>query len=305
MKERILQVTLFFLLSANCLSQKNGSKFSGNPTDAKFHTEDILNFWKTFDEASPDFSANVFQEKYIDAGSKGLKGFLKYRIENGKNLSKTVKENLDYYKAIRESSLSIDNKKERFYEYFANLKKIYPEAVFPDVYFVIGAKNSGGTAFDDGLIVGAEMFGKETNDFKPRIDIDYVDEVVAHELVHFQQNYTSNNTLLAQSIREGSADFICELIAGTHSNVKIYEYGDAHTTELWKEFVTQMNGNNWTDWLYSSKDKSRPKDLGYWMGYKITKAYYNKADDKKKAIKDILNIKDFNSFLTNSGYNGE
>ena len=293
------------MLSINSVGQTNEVIFSKNPRDAKFYTTDIINFWKVFDETNPGFEATTFQQKYIDVGSKGLKGFIKNRIENGNNLSKTIKANLNYYEAIRESSLSIDKKRERFYECFDNLKKIYPEAVFPDVYFVIGAKNSGGTAFNEGLIIGAEMFGKDKNDFKPVIDIDYVDEVVAHELIHFQQKYAQNNTLLAQCIREGSADFICELIAGSHSNTKIHEYGNTHARELWNEFVIQMNGTNWGNWLYSSKDKSRPKDLGYWIGYKITRAYYTNAVDKIKAIQEILKIKDFNSFLADSKYNGE
>ena len=305
MRKRILKVTFCLLLSINSVGQTNEVIFSKNPRDAKFYTTDIINFWKVFDETNPGFEATTFQQKYIDVGSKGLKGFIKNRIENGNNLSKTIKANLNYYEAIRESSLSIDKKRERFYECFDNLKKIYPEAVFPDVYFVIGAKNSGGTAFNEGLIIGAEMFGKDKNDFKPVIDIDYVDEVVAHELIHFQQKYAQNNTLLAQCIREGSADFICELIAGSHSNTKIHEYGNTHARELWNEFVIQMNGTNWGNWLYSSKDKSRPKDLGYWIGYKITRAYYANAVDKIKAIQEILNIKDFNSFLADSKYNGE
>ena len=296
---------LLLLLSVNSIAQTNEVTFSKNPRDAKFYTTDIVNFWKVFDATYPNFEATAFQEKYIDAGSKGLKGFTKNRIENGNNLSNTIKANLKYYEAIRESSLSIDKKRDRFYECFDKLKKIYPEAVFPDVYFVIGAKNSGGTAFNEGLIVGAEMFGKENNDFKPAIEIDYVDEVVAHELIHFQQKYAPGNSLLAQCIREGSADFICELIAGSHSNTKIHQYGNAHSKELWNEFITEMNGNNWTNWLYSSKDKSRPKDLGYWIGYKITKAYYNQAEDKAKAIHEILNIKDFDAFLADSKYNGE
>jgi hypothetical protein len=292
-------------LSVNGFAQIHEITFSKNPRDAAFHTEDINNFWKVFDDTYPDFVPSAFQVHYLDPGSKGLKGFLKNRIENGDHLSKTVKANLKYYEAIRESSLSIDKRKDRFYECFDNLKKIYPEAVFPDVYFVIGAKNSGGTAFSEGLIIGAEMFGKANNDVRPVIDIDYVDEVVSHELVHFQQNYAQSNTLLAQCIREGAADFICELIAGSHSNTKIHEYGNAHAKELWNEFSNQMNKTNWTDWLYYSKDKSRPKDLGYWIGYKITKAYYTKAADKTKAIQEILHIKDYNSFLADSGYNGE
>ena len=166
MKKRILTGTLFLLLSFNGFTQANEVPFSKDPKDAKFYTEDIIKFWKVFDDTYPNFTASAFQERYIDSGSYGLKGFVKNRIENGKNLSKVVKENLDYYQATRESSLSIDKKKDRFYECFDNLKKIYPEAVFPDVYFVIGAKNSGGTAFNGGLIIGAEMFGKEKNDFR-------------------------------------------------------------------------------------------------------------------------------------------
>jgi hypothetical protein len=157
-----------------------------------------------------------------------LKGFLKHRIENGKNLSKVIRGNLAYYESVGESSLSIDRKRERLYECFRNHRNIYPAAVFPDVYFVIGARNSGGTVFPGGLIIGAEMFGNATSEFKPPLDIEYVDEVVSHELIHFQQKYAANNTLLAQCIREGSADFLGELIAGDHSNKTVYAYGEAH-----------------------------------------------------------------------------
>lgn len=300
------RLTLLTFLSLLFFSQSIGqNKFSENPDSVVFHTEDIHAFWKVFDKTTPRFDAQVFQKEYIQTGSKGLQGFIKFRIEDGKNLSKTIKGNLSYYESIRASSFLIDEKKERFYECFRNLKKIYPEAVFPDVYFVIGAKNSGGTIFNGGLIVGAEMFGKPTNEFTPVLNIDYIDEVVAHELVHFQQNYAKNNSLLAQCIREGSADFICELIAGDHTNKKIYEYGNAHTKELWEEFVKAKDSDTWEPWLYRTKDETRPKDLGYWMGYRITQAYYTKQDDKEKAISDILNIQDFPAFLEKSGYTGQ
>jgi hypothetical protein len=288
--------------STATLGQNN---FSKNPDSVFFHTEDIVSFWKVFDKTEPGFDAKVFQEEYINTGSKGLKGFINYRIESGKNLRKTIKNNLAYYKSIRESSLSIDKKRDKFYESFRNLKKIYPRAVFPDVYFVIGVKNSGGTSFDGGLIIGAEMFGKTTPGFKPILDINDINDVVAHELVHFQQNYSKSNTLLSQCLREGSADFICELIAGEHTNASTYEYGEAHAKELWEEFIKHKDNTNWTNWLYHSNDKSRPKDLGYWIGNKITKAYYEKIADKEKAIDDILNITDFNGFLERSGYKGQ
>jgi len=178
----IWSILLIILCVAGSLRAQT---YSSNPNSVTFHTEDIHSFWEVFDSTSPKFSAKVFQEAYIDKGSKGLHGFIRGRIESGKHLSKVVKSNLDYYKSIRGSSLSIDARKERFYECFRKLQEIYPEAVFPDVYFVIGAKNSGGTVYDGGLIIGAEMFGDPASEFKPPIDVESVDKVITHELIHF------------------------------------------------------------------------------------------------------------------------
>jgi hypothetical protein len=277
--------------------------FSTNPDFAVLHTEDITLFWNLFD-MNPSLNAGILETEYLQKGSKGLKAFIPNRIQSGKHLSKIVKQNREYYKSIRESSLSVISKKELILAQFKKFQQLYPGAVFPDVYFVIGAKNSGGTAFHNGLIIGAEMFGNPNNKIMSRVDIDLLDDVVIHELVHFQQNYVLDRSLLAQSIREGSADFLCELVTGTHSNQKIYEYGNAHEAELWKEFKERMFENSWNGWLYYQRDKTRPNDLGYWMGYKITKAFYDKAENKSKAIVDILSIQDFKKFLTDSGYVG-
>jgi len=38
------------------------------------------------------------------------------------------------------------------------------------------------------------------------------------------------------------------------------------------------------------------------MGFKICQSFYDKAADKKKAIEQILTIKDFRQFLLESGY---
>ena len=303
MKKHSLKLVLFFLFPIVGFSQISQNGFSENPREARFHIEDIINFWKAFDATRPKFDASEFQKRYIDVGSEGLKGFIKFRIESAKKLTSTIKKNLNYYESVRNSSLSIADKKERFYECFNNLKNIYPEAVFPDVYFVIGRNNTGGTIFNKGLIIGAEKFGEENTE--SALSINDVDKIVAHELIHFQQKYAPGNTLLQQCIREGSADFLCKLIAGEHTNVKAHQYGDEHKAELWKEFLEKKDSNDWAGWLYSSKDKTRPKDLGYWMGYKITKAYYDKAADKSKAIREILNIQDFPAFLKESGYTGQ
>ena len=48
--------------------------------------------------------------------------------------------------------------------------------------------------------------------------------------------------------------------------------------------------------------KDRPSDLGYYVGAKISEAYYKSATDKRQAVRDILEIQDFGAFLEKSHY---
>ena len=59
-------------------------------------------------------------------------------------------------------------------------------------------------------------------------------------------------------------------------------WADARERELWLEFQKQMDSKDTSHWLYgSSGGNGRPVDLGYWMGFKISEAYFKNAADKK------------------------
>ena len=141
--------------------------------------------------------------------------------------------------------------------------------------------------------------------------IEEIPFIVAHELVHYQQKnaliaslFGGEVSLLGKSLSEGGADFVGELIAGGNINPRLHEYGNPREKQLWLEFKKEMDNKDASNWLYQGdKAKDKPADLGYYVGYKIAESYYNKAKDKKQAIKDILEIKDFNHFLKASGYN--
>lgn len=124
--------------------------------------------------------------------------------------------------------------------------------------------------------------------------------------------------LLAHCLNEGACDFIAELInqkslRETYPNGYI-ELGHKNEKAVWKEFKKFIASNEkgkYFDWLYGVKGRNvngiQIKDLGYFMGYKICKAYYDNAEDKKQAIKDIIEM-DVSSdekareFLIKSGY---
>jgi len=272
-------------------------------------TTDIDNFWIAWEKSKTEFDSLVFDSMYIAKGSEGLKGFMPYRIVSAGKLVKTINKNRSYYEQLKKSTLQIESMKDDIKKSLINLSSIYPDAKFPPVYFVVGALNSGGTSIENGLVIGVDMYGKTTNTkmeelrpwlqtvLKPVTEIPYI---VAHELIHFQQNYKTDN-LLGASIKEGSADFIAELIAGKHINHHVHDFANPIEEKLWNEFKEIMHNNDFSGWLYSSI-KGRPNDLGYWMGYKITESYYKIAKDKKEAISDILNIKDFDKFLKESNY---
>ncbi len=280
-----------------------------DPLATEIITADLDRFWLALEKAGPDINPKVIDELYLKPGSKGIKGFTKGRIKNAEYLSSVIRSHSKYYHSIKSSTDSIAGMKDQIRQSLVKLKELYPKAIFPPVYFVIGALSSGGTSSSDGLIIGADMYGRSPNTptdelnewllsvIKPASEVPHI---VAHELIHFQQDY-DGGTLLAASLKEGSADFIAELISGRHINQHVHDFANPMEKELWLEFKERMNEKDYSGWLYSAT-KGRPNDLGYWMGYKISKAYYDQAPDKKKAIDETLHIKDFKAFLEKSGY---
>jgi hypothetical protein len=64
-----------------------------------------------------------------------------------------------------------------------------------------------------------------------------------------------------------------------------------------------MDGANYRNWMYNGLTvRDKPMDLGYYMGYKISQSYYKNAKDKRRALLDIFEIKDFQAFLEKSRY---
>lgn len=284
-----------------------------DPDKVQIISSDIDLFWKAYDKAKPENSLYVYRDEYIRKGSIGLKDFTEYRIGSSCELVDVLEARPKYYASLREVSLKAHTFKEPMRAAFRKLKSIYPDAVFPDVYLLIGKMNSGGTYTENALLIGVDMYGLTPNTPKDELTdwlkkvlkpIDEIPFIVAHELIHYQQKYPKGDrSLLGSSIGEGSADFIAELIAGKHINQHLHDFGNPKERELWSEFKQSMAANDTSLWLYNgNKIKDRPADLGYYMGYKIAEAYYKNSADKKQAVRDILEIKDFNAFLKASRY---
>ena len=301
---------IFFLFTLISLASLNGQTI--------FHHSDISHFFEAFDSlqttTDPQKQVDFVQKIYIDQGSLGLKYAIDNSIDGGKKA--TAKDWANYMlnnkEKIIQSKPYFDNLQEQMkilvpkFQYF---KDLYPEFKDGNVYFFIGLGMFGGRPEETNLYIGCEVVANE----KP----DWAVSIVLHEYVHTLQKM-SENALLAHCLNEGAADFIAELVNQkslrvTYPNGYI-DFGYKNEKAIWKSFKQYIASNEkgkFFNWLYGMKGRningSQMRDLGYFMGYKICKAYYDNAIDKKKAIREIIEMdvstdEKARLFLQKSGY---
>jgi hypothetical protein len=307
------RIALAAVLLLTTLHSRASAQVNHDPAAARLVTEDIPRFWAAFDARAELGTARAIDSLYFAPGTAGLKDWIRLRLNNANTLAATVDKVSGYYASARASTLRIAADEPKIRAAFTGLKAIYPDAVFPDVYFLIGRLSSGGTTSEHGLLIGAEMYGRTTDSALAGLGpwlrqvlsgVDRIPAIVAHELVHYQQ-VNRSSTLLAHSLREGSADFVAELL--THDNINAHVHAWVHADSsrelaLWQEFSRDMLGHNYGQWFSSDNVALRPKDLGYFMGYRIAQAYYDNHSDKSAAIKEILTTTNAEALLRESGY---
>jgi hypothetical protein len=263
-----------------------------DPDSARLVTSDIDRFWTAVGRAPEDSLARYLRREYIEPGSAGLQDFIPGRIKSSAALAESYRKNRARYDAARPNMARIAEAAPQIHAAFRRFKAMYPEAKFPDVYFVVGRFNSGGTSKPSGLILGAEMIR----------DVNGLPWLAAHELVHFQQRDSGSPTLLAQAFAEGTADFVASLVMDRDDSSEKYRYGLAHEHELWTEFAPQMHGTERGIWMYTKPPGDRPNDLGYFIGSRIARAYYERATDKRAALRELILADDVDEILRRSGY---
>ena len=285
------------------------------------HTEDIAHFWQAFDsiQTSNDTEKQIFfiQEYYLNKASEGLKYTTKITgNDNIKSLTakdwvKSIQENKEKFQRIRPFTLeNLERQKEILLTKFKYFKTLYPDFRPIDVYFVMGIDIFGGRADGNNLIIGSEVMAKDKSDWGI--------SMVLHEFVHTFQ-IIRNDALLQHCIMEGTADFIAEIV-NQKSLTETYpggyiDFGNKNEKAVWKEFKKYVSSsetnNKFFDWIYGTKGRVingvQVKDLGYFMGYTICRAYYKNAIDKSKALKeitewDLSTPEKAREFLLKSGY---
>jgi len=254
----------------------------------------------------------VFDRLYADAVTPAAQFFLAAKVNGTDGLVESLRKRPRYYASLRPSMMHFSSRLPEIRAVFRRLHQILPEATFPDLTFVVGAMHSAGTAGIEGLMFGSEQLSRDEATPLDELDAaglqhalksEALIHIAAHELAHFQQHFGECETLLCNALLEGGPELVAEVISGAVANPALAAYGDPHEHELWIDFRRAMAGTDSSAWLRNYEHvKDRPADLGYYVGYRITKLYYERTTDKTAALRTILNVQDPPAFLAMSGY---
>lgn len=303
-------VAVLGVLGANARAQQRLTEnVILDPAAAQFVYEDVENFVRAMEKISSGAdTTETLQAEYFDKATPGLKMFVEKYNLTLERLLKAIRKHPQKYSSLGESLAALKSQTSRYRDVYADLKKEIGDAVFPPTYFLVGAFRGIGSGSVEGPLLSIE---KETIE---SIEGD-LSATLVHEMVHMQQLAAlgeayfvifsgKEKTLLALSIREGVATYFAERITGgsVHKN-KARDYLLAHEEELWRTFRQEMHGQKTGEWLWSTPSApEQPRDVGYAIGARIAEAYYERASDKPKAVREIMAITDYPAFLAKSGY---
>jgi hypothetical protein len=298
----------------------------GQQNQTNFITADIDNFWQAYDKIQTTKDSvqqyNYINQLFINKGTPGLKAIMKVRDYTAKSYVDAINSYPLFWNSIRPNTYKAKQFAADIATNVLKLKKLYPALKPAKIYFTMGAFRTGGTTLDSMVLIGSEIamadehtntqeFPANFNSLKTYFKTNPINIVVfnnVHEYVHTQQKTTAADYLVSQCVLEGVAEFMAVKATGVPSVLPAMAYGNSHKDKIAAVFASQMFNGDTGFWLYSNaQNEFGVRDLGYYVGYAICQNYYDKATDKKQAVKDMIEL-DYNNldalaaFVDKSGY---
>lgn len=274
-------------------------------TGPEIRTSDVDRFYALYDSTAGKPSAAQLQQ-YIEEGTEGFQAFAKMRNTTGERIARAMEQQPEIYLQARQCAAALPAIKSRLAKALTRLKEIYPEASLAPVTLAVGRGKPVGVANKSGVMIGQEALCA-AEFMNPNVEDRFV-FVIAHEFIHVQQEqfYGENpgEKVLRASLIEGGAEFIGELVSGSVSYKHLPPLVIGRERQFETAFLEDLDKVAvGSAWLYNHPGTAeRPADLGYWVGYRIAKAYYRKAKDKRRAIRDIIELRDAKALLEDSGW---
>lgn len=280
------------------------SKSAGAADGPVIEIGDVDRFYDIYEMAGGRPTADRLQRDYIDAGSPGLRVFAERRNTTGARIAEAIAAQPGIYAQARRCAVVLPQVRRRLEAALGTLGRLYPQARFPPVTIAVGRGKPVGIGSPvTGVQIGLEALCA-TSYLNPDVEDRFV-HVIVHEFIHVQQAPAlvdgENLTVLEASLMEGAAEFAAELISGDVAYSHLDAIVAGREAQIERAFAADLDKTDLSGWLYNGTAE-RPGDLGYWVGYRIAKAYYRQAADKRRAFREILELTDARAFLAASGW---
>lgn len=277
------------------------------PQGPDIRIDDTTRFYALYDSAKGKPTVAQLQQ-YLEGGTPGLAEFATLRRVTAQRIADQIAAEPAMYANARQCLAELPVVRERLVQVFANLQQLYPQARFPPVTIAVGRGRPVGLISPGGVIIGLEALCA-AEFMNPNAQDRFV-HVITHEYIHLQQtastDFTSDDpdaTVLRVSLLEGIAEFVTELVSGNVGNGRHAQWTRGREARIESAFALDMDSTNLKPWLYNYQPgSSEPYDLGYWVGYRIAKAYYQQASDKRAAVRELLQQDDPKGILEASGW---
>ncbi|MGE8555462.1 MAG: hypothetical protein ACN6OB_16200 [Chryseobacterium jejuense] len=284
----------------------------------KIISTDINNFWLAYDSIQKNKShkSEILETLFLNKKTDGLKAFMEIKKFGKEDYLNAIEKYPNFWNSIRPNTFMDAKKIKTINTAFKKLGKLYPNNTKGNIYYTIGALKSGGTTNNEDLLLGVEKITGNQNTVVSEFENEnlrkmflftnpsQLEQVTVHEFIHtFQKDGEIN--VVSKAIKEGSCDFIAELALNKKFTAHYLDYGFKNYEKVRSDFKSEMFSKKLENWFYNGNAKN--PDLGYFVGYVISKRYYENSADKKAAIKTIIEL-DFNSeggvlqFLAASDY---
>ncbi|KTE41862.1 MULTISPECIES: DUF2268 domain-containing putative Zn-dependent protease [unclassified Sphingopyxis] len=277
-----------------------------SPPRVRIVTSDVERFYALYDDPALAADPDALAARYLADASPGLEDFMVMRRITPERVAKALREKPQLFADARGCAATLGNVRGRLTAAADRLAALYPQAIFPPITIAISRGAPVAAANGKGLYVSLEALCAAR--FFEADDEDRFVHVIAHEYVHAQQPLaqveSDSETVLHAALVEGAAEFVAEQISGSVAYTHLHRWAAGRETAVEAAFLAEKDGKaNDSRWVYNQLGSADwPGDLGYWVGYRVAKAYYQRSPDKKAAIKAIIEMKDPAAFLAESGW---
>ncbi len=315
----------FPLLPILAISLLTACQPSPEPINLKFVATDLTNFWQAYDQiqASADTTQQlaILKEQFINKASPGQQAMFQARSYTPREYLNAIVAYPKFWNSIRANTLNYAASIDKMEAGVKKLQQRYPDLKPATIYFTMGVFRSPGTTMDSMVLIGSEFaFGDNntnTSEFPEQLshiatyyqtytvkDLPFLN---VHEYVHTQQNEMVYNNL-SLFLYEGIAEFVADQIIPP-SSTRALAYGQKNDELVRQHLETDLFINRKRrNWLWNdSNNPFQTSDMGYYVGYAMSKIYYDKADDKDAALKklielDYTNEEEIEAFVDGTNY---